>query len=182
MINNKRKLSEDDINIDSKQTKKPHTDEKDNEMMIKNICERAKLLNNKSLTKEPHVIIICDDGEILKPKAGVLLWSRTLFTLYPPLNTLTKNESQDSIKRVILTSNNVKNTDIRFEMPIKDKELKCSYAFVTMVDALRLRVDMAKYLGINDDYSSIHLEHKEKVDKDTDPEDWLDNYSKMMKI
>lgn len=157
MTNNKRKLPKDCI--DPKQTKKPHTDEKDNEITVKDICECAKSLNNKSLTKEPHVIIICDDGEILKTKAGVLLWNRTLFTLYPPLNT-----------------------DIRFKMPIKNENLKCSYAFVTMVDALRLRVNMAMCAKINDDYSSIHLKHKEEIDKDTDPDDWLDHYSKMMEI
>lgn len=158
MNNNKRKLAEDCTELE--QNKKIHTDEKDkknNKMTVKDICERAKLLNDESLVKEPTVIIICDDGEILKTKASVLLWSRTLFTLYPPLST-----------------------DTRFEMPIRNKELKCSYAFVTMVDALKLRVDMANCVKINDDYSSIHLEHKEKVDKDTDPKDWLDHYSEMM--
>ncbi|AYV75352.1 MAG: hypothetical protein Terrestrivirus1_226 [Terrestrivirus sp.] len=157
MINNKRKLSEDCI--DSEQTKKSHIDDKISEITIEDVCKRAKLLNDESLTKEPTVVIICDDGEILRTKAYVLLWSRTLFTLYPPLDT-----------------------NIRFEMPIRDNNLKCSYAFVTMVDALRLRVDMTMCAKINDDYSLIHLKHKEKVDKDTDPEDWLDNYSKMMKI
>jgi hypothetical protein len=146
-MNNKRKLDDNEF----KQNKKIHDD-----LTIEDIFNHAKEFNNESLTEEPKVFMICDDGEICQTKANMLLWQRSFHTWYPPLDT-----------------------DIRFKMPMVNKNIKCSFAFVTFVDALRLRVDMAKYANIKDDYSSVHLEHKLK-NEDTDPDDWWNHYDLMM--
>jgi hypothetical protein len=126
---------------------------------IKSICEKAKLFNDESLTNQGKVIIICDDAAILETKAGDLLWKRSLHVIYPPLNT---------------------DTYLKFEMPIKDKHMDKTYTFVTMTNALRLRVDMAKCAKIDNDYSSTHLLHKETINEETDPDDWLEHYEIMI--
>jgi hypothetical protein len=153
--NNKRKFTKDKINPE--QNKKIHIDENKNDITVEDICKRAKLFNNKTFISQRDFIIIYDDGKIVKFKDKTMFLLNCYHILYPPLDI-----------------------EIRFKMPLEDVKRDCSYAFVTMIDALRLRVDMTKCANISDDYSSIHLKHKETVNNNTDPDDWLKEQNIMM--